>query len=153
MIQIEKSQRTLKLIRNGETLFCCRIMLGENPIGPKEREGDGKTPEGCYRICSVNRQSKFHISLGINYPSKKDALQARHDKKIGLFDFIKICAADALHLRPAWTSPLGGFIMIHGESPEGKTGDWTKGCVALGDADIEKLASFCKRGEQVIILP
>ena len=153
MILIEKSRRRLTLTRRSKTLAEFKISLGFCPEGHKMREGDGKTPEGCYRICSVNRQSKFHISLGINYPSKKDALQALRGKMICLFDFVKICAADMLHLRPSWNTPLGGFIMIHGQSPEGKTGDWTKGCVALGDADIEKLASFCKRGEQVIILP
>lgn len=153
MIVIEKSARQLSLIRDGRVLLRCPVSLGPCPEGHKLREGDGRTPEGRYRICSVNRQSKFHISLGLSYPSRRDAKAALSQKRIGFKDHLLITAAGVLHLRPKWTSPLGGYIMIHGESPEGLSGDWTQGCIAVSDQDIEKLASFCKKGEPVEIRP
>lgn len=153
MIIVNKTARTLRLVKDGVTLFECPVMLGENPEGHKLCEGDGRTPEGTYRVCMVNRKSKFHISLGISYPNRLDAKAAYRDKRIGLYDLCMITLADIMHLRPRWTSPLGGFIMLHGESPEGKTGDWTKGCIAVSNESIEQLASLVKPGERVVIEP
>ena len=152
MILIEKSRRRLTLTRRSKTLAEFKISLGFCPEGHKMREGDGKTPEGDYRICSVNRQSKFCVSLGLNYPSRRDAASACRQKRLSLRDALLLCAADILHLRPKWTTPLGGFIMIHGASPDGRTGDWTQGCIALTNEDIKTLASLCKRGERVRII-
>lgn len=153
MILIEKSKRRLSLIRDSETRFCCPISLGVCPEGHKQREGDGRTPEGTYRLCSVNYNSKYHLSLGVSYPSRREALRARREGRLGIKDCLLIVAADLMRLRPKWTSPLGGYIMIHGESPEGKKGDWTQGCIALCNRDIETLASLCKRGERIEIKP
>ncbi|MBO7359273.1 MAG: L,D-transpeptidase [Clostridia bacterium] len=153
MIIIEKGRRRLTLDRNGQTLFSCPVSLGSRPVGPKTREGDGRTPEGEYFICTVNRSSKFYISLGISYPSPADAKEGLKRSDIGVFDYLFIRFAALLKLRPKWTSPLGGFVMIHGESPEGKTGDWTQGCIALSNADIKALSALAGKGEKVRILP
>ena len=153
MIVIEKRRRRLTLERNGQTLFSCDVSLGSDPIGAKTKEGDGRTPEGEYYICTVNRSSKFCISLGISYPSPADAKGGLERAEIGFFDYLLIRAAALLRLRPKWTSPLGGYVMIHGESPEGKTGDWTQGCVALKNADIKALSALTGKGEKVRILP
>ncbi|MBR5010740.1 MAG: L,D-transpeptidase [Clostridia bacterium] len=153
MIVIEKSLRRLTLQRSGKELFSCPVSLGSEPVGAKTREGDGRTPEGSYYICTVNRSSKFCISLGISYPSPADAKGGLKRSELGYFDYLLICLAALFRLRPKWTSPLGGYVMIHGESPEGRTGDWTQGCVALSDSDIKALSALVGKGEKVRILP
>lgn len=90
-IVIEKAKRTLTLYAKGKVLKTYLVALGTNPVGPKQQEGDGKTPEGVYWIDWRNPQSKFHLSLHLTYPNEADAESAR---KRGV--------------------PAGGDIMIHG---------------------------------------
>ncbi len=90
-ILIEKKERRLTLISKGKVLKTYQIALGGNPNGPKERQGDNKTPEGTYIIDSRNKNSRYHLSLHISYPNEKDKMRA---KELGF-------------------SP-GGNIMIHG---------------------------------------
>jgi len=136
-ILIEKSARRLMLISQGEVLKSYKIALGGNPIGPKERQGDNKTPEGTYVIDARNRDSRFHLSLHISYPNERDRNRA---KGLGV-------------------SP-GGDIMIHGI----KNGfswvgdahaeiDWTKGCIAVTDEEIEEIAKLAPNGTLVEIRP
>lgn len=154
MIRIIKSKRTLEYLdESGKRLKTCPISLGKCPEGAKTREGDMKTPEGVYKVTHVNRQSKYHIALGISYPSGADAKRAKKEGRIGLIDCARICFAEALGIRPPWNTPLGGFIMIHGEHPEHLSGDWTAGCIAVKNTEIEVLSSMVKRGETVEILP
>ena len=153
MIIIKKGARMLYLIRRGKTLFECPVMLGEHPVGHKQTEGDGKTPEGSYRVCGKNPKSKFHKSLGISYPNAKDARAAYKLKRIKLKELCLISFETMLRLRPKWNSPLGGFIMLHGEAPDGKSGDWTKGCVAMKNEHIDALYSLARYGEKVVIEP
>ena len=136
-ILIEKNARRLTLISKGEVLKTYRIALGGNPIGPKERQGDNKTPEGTYVIDSRNRGSRYHLSLHISYPNERDKKRA---KELGV-------------------SP-GGDIMIHGI----KNGfswvgdsqaevDWTKGCIAVTDEEIEEIEKLSPNGTVVEIRP
>jgi len=76
-ILIEKKERRLALLSRGEVLKTYKIALGGNPIGPKERQGDNKTPEGTYVIDSRNKDSGYHLSLHISYPNEKDKKRAR----------------------------------------------------------------------------
>ena len=136
-ILIEKGARRLTLISRGELLKTYKIALGGNPIGPKERQGDNKTPEGIYVIDARNRDSRFHLSLHISYPNERDKNRA---KELGV-------------------SP-GGDIMIHGI----KNGfswlgdahaevDWTKGCIAVTDEEIEEISRLAPNGTIVEIRP
>lgn len=136
-ILIEKKARCLKLISKGDVIKTYRIALGGNPAGPKEREGDSKTPEGTYVIDSRNRESHYHRSLHISYPNERDRERAR---QLGV-------------------SP-GGNIMIHGI----KNGfswvrdahtevDWTQGCIAVTDEEIEEIARVAPNGTVVEIRP
>ena len=129
-ILIEKKERRLTLISKGKVLKTYKIALGGNPNGPKERQGDNKTPEGTYVIDSRNRDSRYHLSLHISYPNEKDKERA---KQLGV-------------------SP-GGDIMIHGI----KNGfswvgdlhtevDWTKGCIAVTDEEIEEIDKLAPNG-------
>jgi tetratricopeptide (TPR) repeat protein len=136
-ILIEKSVRRLMLISQGEVLKSYKIALGGNPIGPKERQGDNKTPEGTYIIDARNRDSRFHLSLHISYPNEKDRKRA---KELGV-------------------SP-GGDVMIHGIKNgfswvgDAHTGvDWTKGCIAVTDQEIEEIARSAPNGTIVEIRP
>src|SRR3989337_3815297 len=136
-VLIEKKERRLTLISKGKVLKTYKIALGGNPDGPKERQGDNKTPEGTYIIDSRNKDSRYHLSLHISYPNEKDKKRA---KELGV-------------------SP-GGDIMIHGI----KNGfswagdlhtevDWTKGCIAVTDEGIEEIDKLAPNGTIVEIRP
>ncbi len=136
-ILIEKQARRLTLISKGEVLKTYKIALGGNTIGPKERQGDNKTPEGTYAIDSRNKGSLYHLALHISYPNEKDKKRARE----------------------RGVSP-GGNIMIHGI----KNGfswvgdahaevDWTKGCIAVTDEEIEEIGKVVPNGTIVEIRP
>lgn len=136
-ILIEKKERRLTLMSKDKALKSYRIALGGNPNGPKEMKGDNKTPEGTYAIDSRNRDSAYHLALRISYPNEKDKKRAR---ELGV-------------------SP-GGDIMIHGL----KNGlswvgdlhvqvDWTKGCIAVTDEEIEEIAAITPDGTIVEIRP
>ncbi len=144
-IEIRKGERVL--LWRGRTY---RIALGTSPEGHKEREGDGKTPEGEYFVCTKNEKSKFHRSLGLSYPNAEDAHRALDTGRISQTEYSAILSAQAENRRPPWDTPLGGFIMIHGG---GTDGDWTKGCIALEDADMDILFAEVPMGTAVRILP
>jgi murein L,D-transpeptidase YafK len=136
-VVIEKSARHLTLLRNGKVLHTYHVSLGPTPIGAKDRQGDGRTPEGLYRIDSRNAYSKYHRSLHVSYPNVADRLRARR-----------------LHVQP------GGEIMIHGV-PNRWRGlslafthtDWTAGCIAVSDAEIEEIWKLVPNGTAVEIRP
>ena len=136
-IVIYKSKREMLAYSNGKLLKTYKISLGGHPIGDKEFDGDKKTPEGVYKIDKKNPYSGYHKNLGISYPNKSDIENA---KKIG--------------------KPTGGDIKIHGL--RNKTGiiskfhrwfDWTLGCIAVTDQEIDELYNAVKIGTQIDIKP
>ncbi len=134
-ILIEKTQRLLTVYKEGTPLRTYEIALGFAPDGDKEIEGDGKTPEGFFSINRRNPQSKFHLSLGIDYPQTEDI---KHARSLG-------------------KSP-GGDIFIHGQPnslPDSVIlpGDWTAGCIALSNQEIEELWRITPNGTTVEIRP
>jgi len=136
-IVVEKSARRLSILYDGHELKTYRIALGRNPTGAKEQEGDLKTPEGIYTINSRNSQSNFHLGLHISYPSEKDTAQAM-----------------------AHGVSAGSDIMIHGLPNGGgwigafhRRVDWTAGCIALTDEEIEELWRVTPDGTIVEIKP
>lgn len=136
-ILIEKKERRMILLSKGKALKTYRIALGENPVGPKVKQGDNKTPEGIYVIDSRIRGSIYHISLHISYPNERDKKRAR---ELG-------------------ASP-GGDIMIHGlKSSFAHIGelharrDWTQGCIAVTNQEIEEIDKLAPNGTVVEIRP
>jgi len=136
-ILIEKKDRRLSLLSMGEVIRTYKVALGGNPVGPKERQGDNKTPEGSYVIEGRNKGSRYHLSLRISYPNEKDKKRAR---ELGV-------------------SP-GGDIMIHGiKNGLSQVGaahaevDWTQGCIAVTDEEIEEIAEAAPNGTVVEIRP
>ncbi|MGB9461342.1 MAG: L,D-transpeptidase family protein [Candidatus Acidiferrum sp.] len=136
-IVVHKSERTMTLFRDGKVLKAYKVALSTDPVGPKEREGDHKVPEGLYVVDAKNAHSKFHLALHISYPNAADRERAR---KPGV--------------------KLGGNIEIHGLGPNfGWVGslhrqvDWTDGCIAVTNSEIEEIWPLVPVGTAVEILP
>ena len=135
LVRVDKSERTLTLYAGGRPVRTYTgIQLGDEPVGPKRFEGDERTPEGRYTIDYGNPNSAYHLSLHISYPT----------------------AADVAYARARGRSP-GGLIFIHGQPnwlPVGRLhGDWTDGCIALSNAEIEELWSLVGNGAEIEIVP
>ncbi|MGB0660517.1 MAG: L,D-transpeptidase family protein [Mangrovicoccus sp.] len=128
-IFVAKDRRKLYLLSGEDVLKSYEISLGFAPQGHKERRGDGKTPEGLYMIDRRNPNSRYHLSLGISYPNARDVALA---KEAGL--------------------DPGGDIFIHGESAKREDGrDWTAGCIAVKDKEIEEIYAMVRRGTPIYI--
>jgi hypothetical protein len=149
-VVVHKEARSLDLFDGERLVKTYRIALGTNPTDPKRKEGDGCTPEGTYFFCTKNDRSRFHLFLGLSYPSIEDAERGRRAGLITPAQHEAITGAIAERRRPPWDTRLGGEIGLHG----GGTGsDWTAGCVALADADIEELFMLLSLGDEVLIEP
>ena len=145
-ILMEKAARRLTLFdEENEPVFVFPIALGSRPVGPKEREGDGRTPEGRYFVC-LKKIGKYGPSLGVSYPNEQDARRAKAPEE--LIACIRERAGRGE--RPPWGSALGGEIYIHGG---GADTDWTAGCIALNDSDALSLYDAVPLGTKIEILP
>lgn len=154
-IHVYKADRRLRFIDYGQTVFSYPIGLGPSPMGAKRAEGDGKTPEGEYRICTRNSCSKYTLFLGLSYPSPADARAAAARREIPAAQLEAILRAHAAGHRPPWNTALGGEIGIHGGGVWQGDGlaDNTAGCIALLDDDIRRLWTLAPLGTRVIIHP
>jgi murein L,D-transpeptidase YafK len=149
-VVIHKAERVLGLYRDGRLAATYPIALGHSPEGHKEREGDGRTPEGLYSICNRNPRSRFHLFLGLSYPNADDADAARRAGRISKAEHRQIVDAIEAGRQPPWDTPLGGEIGIHGA---GTASDWTLGCIALENEAIEQLWETLRLGDPVLIQP
>jgi murein L,D-transpeptidase YafK len=147
---IQKGERRLYLMDGDQAVLSAPIALGRASAGAKAREGDGKTPEGTYRICLTKPDGKHGRSLGLNYPNAADARAALVTKAIDENTYRAIAGAEAQRRRPPWGTVLGGEIYIH---EGGADGDWTQGCVALNESDMDVLFPHYPEITQVVILP
>lgn len=136
-IIVEKSARRLHLISAGKVVRTYRIALGRNPVGHKLQEGDKKTPEGIYVVDGRNVNSSYHRSLHISYPSEAEIQQARR----------------------SGVSP-GSNIMIHGMKnglgwlgPLHRVFDWTQGCIAVTNKEIEEIWALVPNGTAIELRP
>ena len=130
-VQVHKADRKLYLLHNDKVLKSYDVALGFEPLGYKQFEGDGKTPEGAYFITHRNPNSEYHLSLGISYPNAADIAFAETAGK-----------------------PPGGDIFIHGAPrKEISRRDWTAGCIAISDKQIEVVYSMINPGTPIYLLP
>jgi murein L,D-transpeptidase YafK len=136
-IVVEKSNNELKVYSKGKYIKSYRVSFGFKPIGHKQFEGDGKTPEGIYTINDKNPNSGFHLNLGISYPNEQDTEFARLQNK----------------------SP-GGDIKIHGLKNRfgwvgnlHRLGNWTNGCIAVNNSEMEELYDHVEIGATIEIKP
>jgi murein L,D-transpeptidase YafK len=145
-----KRDRKLDVFDGDRLIKTYRVSLGFSPVGDKEIEGDGKTPEGEFYIFTKNHKSQFYLSLGISYPSIEDAERGLQKGLISGEEHDAIVEAVKSRRMPPQSTALGGLIYIHG----GGTGkDWTYGCAALRDEDIRQLFNAIPLGTPVTILP
>ena len=134
---VRKAQRRLYLMRGDTVLRSYRVALGLNPVGPKEQEGDSRTPEGHYQLTRRNPRSEYFLSIQVSYPNDKDLQRARRNR-----------------LTP------GGSIMIHGlpnelrrEPAYYEQRDWTDGCIAVSDSDMLEIWLMTPQDTPIDILP
>ena len=131
LVVVNKARREMLLLRGDSILRTYRIALGREPVGPKFQEGDGRTPEGRYIIDRRNPESKYHLSLHISYPDARDTARAGE----------------------AGIDP-GGDIMIHGlKDGVPVAGDWTQGCIAVTDQEMDEIWSLVPDGTEIVIGP
>jgi murein L,D-transpeptidase YafK len=149
-IVITKSERRLDLCSRGGIVHTYRVGLGGDALGDKQREGDGRTPEGEFYVCAKNPESKFYRSLGLSYPNREDAERGLRDGLISDDESDRIVSAFDKGKTPPQDTPLGGEIYIHGG---GSQSDWTAGCIALDDADMRELYDAVDIGTPVTIRP
>ena len=130
-VVIMKSQRRMYLMHHDTVLSAHETSLGPAPEGHKRARGDGRTPEGRYRVDRRNPDSRYHLSIGIDYPRPSDVALAR-----------------AQGVEP------GGDIFIHGTPRRFlSSGDWTQGCVAVGNGEMERIYAMVAKGTPVDIFP
>jgi len=129
-IVVKKSARQMFLLNDGAILRSYEVDLGREPEGHKQFFGDGRTPEGLYRIDRRNPNSAFHLSVGISYPN----------------------AADRAFAEAKGRNP-GGDIFIHGYPNKGrvKGPDWTEGCIAVTNEEIEEIYAMVQNGTVISI--
>jgi murein L,D-transpeptidase YafK len=162
-IVIWKADRKLELYKGNQLVKTYRICLGWNPLGAKQMTQDGKTPEGDYFICYKTEASKFYRFLGISYPDANDAVRALDT---GMISRAVKNSIDGFRIGndPPWDTALGGWVGIHGYPTKWydkmwtvllypKPHDWTNGCIALWDFEIEELFSKVNVGTPISILP
>lgn len=130
-LHVLKGERLLRLEAADQVVREYQVGLGFEPGGPKRIQGDGRTPEGLYRIDRRNPQSAFHLSLGVSYPSPEDRVRA-------------------------WSQGMspGGDIFLHGSPNEADpepSGDWTRGCIAVHNAEIEEIWRLVPNGCPILI--
>jgi murein L,D-transpeptidase YafK len=138
-VVVKKAERKLYLVKRDKPFRTYKVSLGFNPNGHKQRQGDGRTPEGRYYLDWRNPGSKFRKSLHVSYPNYKDKL----------------------HARRKGIDP-GGMIMVHGQPSGGRNSalrqaigkeDWTEGCIAVSNLAIDEIWTYTHDGTPIEILP
>lgn len=131
-VLVYKESRMMYLMHHDQVLAQYPFVLGFAPVGHKQVEGDGRTPEGNYIIDHKNPNSAYHLSLGISYPNARDVARAR-----------------------AMGRPPGGDIFIHGQETPFRSNrdDWTAGCIAVSNKEIETIYAMINVGTPISIYP
>jgi len=136
-VVVLKKERSLQLLSHGAVIKIYKVALGGDPVGPKTRQGDHKTPEGVYVLDSRNAHSQFYKSIHISYPDARDRAAARQRS----------------------VSP-GGGVFVHGlpngfreVGPAHRLRDWTDGCIAVTDEEMDEIWSAVDVGTPIEIRP
>jgi murein L,D-transpeptidase YafK len=148
-VEIRKARRTLALFSGGTLLKEYAVGLGAAPQGDKERQGDSRTPTGTFYVCTRLEKSRFHRFLGLSYPSPDHAARGLRAGRISRAQHAAILRAETRRVKPPWDTPLGGAIGIHGG---GSGFDWTLGCIAVENDEIEELFAVLLPGAPVRII-
>jgi murein L,D-transpeptidase YafK len=156
-IDVHKSERILRAHCARGAVVEMTAALGREPLGSKREAGDLRTPEGRYAISDGAAPSRFHAFVPIDYPSVADADRALADGRIDSRDHARIVEAHARGVQPPGDTPLGGGIGLHGEglrwAGDSEHLDWTLGCIAVTDRELDFLIARIERGVSVEIQP
>jgi murein L,D-transpeptidase YafK len=156
---IWKSRYSLTLYKGNSPVKTYHAVFGRGYAdGDKERTGDKRTPEGDFYICTMNHSERFYKFMGLSYPSLQHAEQGLKKGFITPKEFGMIEQALAERRQPLWDTRLGGAIGIHGRvyqdlAARRSRENWTDGCIALANADIDELFGIVQVGTPVAILP
>ena len=156
-IEVWKGERTLVAYCKRGAMRKMHIALGREDVGPKTSSNDQRTPEGQYQISGPARPGRFHLFIPIDYPSLRDAEKALAAGRISAAAYARIVEAIERGRLPPQDTALGGYLGFHGEGErwrgDSKHLDWTYGCIAVTDAEIEFLATRTEPGVAVRIHP
>jgi murein L,D-transpeptidase YafK len=155
---ISKKNHELIVQKEGEVVKKYHIATGKGGKGTKRQQGDSKTPQGVYRIAKFKESSRFHYFIQLDYPNLVDAWYGYKNKMIDAKEFKRIASAYKKRETPPQDTKLGGFIGIHGLGVENEKKlaihqdiNWTEGCIALTNEEINDLRKFVDVGTSVII--
>jgi murein L,D-transpeptidase YafK len=152
MIEIWKSRHEMQLRDGGQVMKRFQVALGIQPKAPKRMRGDLRTPVGRYYISEKRPSQQFYRFLGISYPNVVDADRGYKDRLIDARQWGVIFLANLRGDNPTWRTPLGGMVGIHGYGARPHiVVDWTEGCIAVGNDEIEVLYDTVSVGTPVLI--
>lgn len=137
LVVIVKSTHTMTLYSGREVLKTYKVALSRDSVGPKQRAGDHKTPEGSYVVDAKNAHSRFHLALHLSYPNRSDRARAR---KLGVSPGSDV----EIH------GPPNGYAWLGGSQ---RLVDWTDGCIAVSNPEIEEIWRMVPVGTAVKTLP
>lgn len=157
-LEIYKSDRLLLVKKNNLLQRSYKIAVGSGGRGHKSRDGDNITPVGVYQVVHFKENSRFHLFMQLNYPNSNDALRGLQRSVIQKYEFDRIIQQLKSHKVPDQRTSLGGSIGIHGIGNETKDRltlhqieNWTQGCIAVTNEEIDELRTFVEIGTRVII--
>lgn len=139
LVKVYKDKRILELYGDEKLIGRFKIGLGRDPWLDKEKEGDNRTPEGTYYICTKTSETKYTYYMGLSYPSIKDAQKGLDKGLINQDTYNRIKKAIDAKQQPPWNTTLGGAVGIHGG---GNKDNWTYGCIAMSNEDINILKQY-----------
>jgi len=159
-IVIQKSRNVLTLYKGMTPVKSYWAAFGKGyHKGDKRRVGDKRTPEGDFYICTMNHSERFYKFMGLSYPDIRHAEDAMKRGLITYAQYLEIWRANGERRQPPWDTALGGAIGIHGRvlnsaiSRVPNPANWTDGCIALNNADVDEIFSVASLGTPVTILP
>lgn len=150
-IVVEKEKRQIslyeaqKLLEINDKPALWHVGLGDVPEGHKQKEGDEKTPEGLYSFSDHATHSRYHGSILLHYPNTQDAKAGLERKQITKSQYNEIVEAEKRNSPPPMNTDLGGWLLIHGSGkatglpPQAGEYDWTNGCIAMNNDDLDTL--------------
>ena len=147
---LRKSARNLALCAKGQLIQSFHVGLGFSPVGDKQQQGDGKTPEGVFYIPRLVPSSKFYRAFLLSYPDAADAAWGAQQGVISAADKSAIDQAQSACSEPPQSTGLGGLVEVHGF---GALLDWTAGCIAIANAEIDELWSVLEVGDTIVVVP
>lgn len=155
-VLVNTDAHTVSVIQDGSVKETFRrIALGRGGAAAVHYKGDGRTPLGTFRVVWINRNSRFHIFFGLDYPNDGQAEIALQRNKIDIDTYYSIRTAVYRGVLPPQDTALGGYIGIHGLGNGNRwlqrMADWTQGCIALSNKQIDRLARWVDIGTKVVI--